>query len=355
MIKLSIGANIIDSPWGGGNKFAIVLGEFLKNKGWKVVTDLKDNDIDIVLMTEPRKYSASSNYNQFDISRYLIRNPNAIVIHRINNCNRSRNTRNLNRYLMRANKVADYTIFISNYLKKVYVNGNLFKGDNFKVIKNGADNKIFNKTGRVKWNRKKYLRIVTHHWSSNYNKGFDIYKELDEISLRPVCGRSIKFYYIGNIPKGFKFKNTTVIPPLNVRELVKEIKKNHIYVTGARGEGAGMHHIEAALCGLPILYRNDGALPEYCSGFGVMFNGKMDFIEKLKKIIGRYDYYFDRMNEYPYNAENMCKKYEKIFLELLNENKRKNLFLRRIKFIGIYIKEIFFSIVDIILFKLKRY
>ena len=34
-----------------------------------------------------------------------------------------------------------------------------------------------------------------------------------------------------------------------------------------------MHHIEGALCGLPILFRNSGSLPEYCKKYGVSFDG----------------------------------------------------------------------------------
>ena len=36
-----------------------------------------------------------------------------------------------------------------------------------------------------------------------------------------------------------------------------------------------MHHIEAVLSGLPVIYKNSGALPEYCKNFGVSF----DFLE----------------------------------------------------------------------------
>ena len=56
-MKISIGTNIKDGPWGGGNLFAINLKNYLENKGHEVVHSLKDNDIDIILITEPRKTS----------------------------------------------------------------------------------------------------------------------------------------------------------------------------------------------------------------------------------------------------------------------------------------------------------
>ena len=32
-----------------------------------------------------------------------------------------------------------------------------------------------------------------------------------------------------------------------------------------------MHHIEGALSGLPLIFRKSGALPEYCSDYGIEF------------------------------------------------------------------------------------
>ena len=49
-MKISIGTNIKDGPWGGGNLFAINLTNFLKAKGHIVVNNLLDEDIDIILL-----------------------------------------------------------------------------------------------------------------------------------------------------------------------------------------------------------------------------------------------------------------------------------------------------------------
>ena len=56
---VSIGTNIKEGPWGGGNLFAINLTNFLKKNGHTVVSDLSRNDIDIILLTEPRRTSES--------------------------------------------------------------------------------------------------------------------------------------------------------------------------------------------------------------------------------------------------------------------------------------------------------
>ena len=86
-MKVSIGTNLKDGPWGGGNLFAINLSNFLKDKDHDVVFDLFDDDIDIILLTEPRKTSESSAFTHIDVNNYLkYKNNNAIVVHRINEC-----------------------------------------------------------------------------------------------------------------------------------------------------------------------------------------------------------------------------------------------------------------------------
>jgi glycosyltransferase involved in cell wall biosynthesis len=356
-MKISIGSRIINSSWGGGNRFAVSLLNYLKNKNWEVTTNLKDKNIDIILMTEPRKTSQTSAYNQVQIARYLIKKPDTIVIHRINECDERKKTSYLNKYLVRANKVADHTIFISNFLENLFVSKGLFHNKNHSVIRNGADSRIFNGYGKKKWNGKSPVKVVTHHWGAHYNKGFDIYKELDLIDS--IDGKKIEFSYIGQIPDNFRFMNCKVMAPLSGKELSKELKSNHIYITGSINEPAGMHHIEGAMCGLPLLFRNSGALPEYCKDFGVMFNGLEDFKEKFIELIENYEYYFDKLSGYPYNADFMCQNYEEIFSSLLEERKRLNLTKRRLKYLIIFIKEIGFFIKDEFLMKfrkvLKRY
>ena len=49
------------------------------------------------------------------------------------------------------------------------------------VILAGANSEIFNNQGFKKWDSVEPLKIVTHHWSSHENKGFDIYQEINEL------------------------------------------------------------------------------------------------------------------------------------------------------------------------------
>ena len=64
-----------------------------------------------------------------------------------------------------------------------------------------------------------------------------------------------EFTYVGNLPKGFSFKNSNYIKPLHSKNLATELKKHHVYLTASINEPGGNHQNEAALCGLPLLYR----------------------------------------------------------------------------------------------------
>ena len=120
-MKVSIGSSIVNGPWGGGNLFAINLREHLLSKGHQVINNLEDEDIDIILITEPRKTSESSAFTHLDVKNYLnYINPSTLVAHRINECDERKNTNFVNKYLIEANKIADYTIFVSNWLKNLY-------------------------------------------------------------------------------------------------------------------------------------------------------------------------------------------------------------------------------------------
>ena len=62
-MKISIGTKIKDGPWGGGNLFAINLKNYLESNGHKVFHDLDEDDIDIILITEPENLRIFSIYS----------------------------------------------------------------------------------------------------------------------------------------------------------------------------------------------------------------------------------------------------------------------------------------------------
>ena len=325
-MKIAIGFNTTQNSWGGGNQFANSLCKAAISKGHTITNKLNENDIDIILLTDPRSFNYGVAFGSFDILFYLIfKNKNAVVVHRINECDERKNTRHMNSFLRLANYVADHNVFISHWLIKL----NIYERNKpYSVILNGADEKVFNDSKNKLWIKGEPLKIVTHHWSSNKMKGFDIYEKLDQLINSEEWIGKIEFTYIGNIPKGFNFKNTKVIKPISGKKLGKELSRHHVYITASNNEPAGMHHIEGILSGLPVIYKNSGALPEYCENFGVSFDS-LEFIPALDKMINNYYLYKDNLKNYSNTASKMSDQYLNLFQELI-ENKYEIVFNRRI-------------------------
>ena len=320
-MKVSIGTNVKDGPWGGGNLFAINLTNYLNEYNHEVVYNLDDNDIDIILLTEPRKTSESSAFTHLDVNNYSkYKNPNSIVIHRINECDERKNTDYVNNYLISVNKSADYTVFVSTWLMELFEKQGLTQS-NKKVILAGANKEIFNNEDYIPWNHQEKLKIVTHHWGANWNKGFDTYTQLDEMVGSEKWKGLIEFTYIGNLPKNFNFENSIHIEPLSGYELAKQIKSNHVYITGSLNEPSGNHHIEAAQCSLPMLFIDSGGIPEYCNGFGVKFDNN-NFKEKFEEMFLNYDVHLNNMTNYPFNSYKMSQEYLSLFNKLLEEKNK---------------------------------
>ena len=317
-MKISIGAKIVNGPWGGGNLFAINLTNYLRESGHEVVFNLEDGDIDIILLMDPRKSSESSSFTHKDITKYLKNTKkDTLVVHRINECDQRKGTSGLNKkYIKVSNKVSDFTIFVSDWLLDIYEKEG-FVHNNYKVIKAGADKKIFNdKNGSVFQGFEK-LKIVTHHWSNNWNKGFDVYEHLDTLLGNTEWNSMFEFLYIGNLPRNFSFKNTEVIAPLSGKELADELKSNHIYLTASINEPSGNHHIEGAQCGLPLLYIESGGIPEYCNGYGLPFN-YTNFEETLLSIKTSYFDLKKQIKNYPFNSDNMCQEFLNLFEHIIS-------------------------------------
>ncbi len=327
-MKIALGSKYLDGPYGGGNLFIKNIRNLLTSEGHEIVYDLLDDDIDIILLTNPLIDSEHSTFSHLDIIYYQkFVNPNSISIQRINECDERKNTKNVNKQIIKSNSEMDYTIFVSSWLKNLYKDQGMDVSHS-KVILSGSDNNFFNRNLYSKWDRNEKIKLVTHHWSNNWMKGFKTYLAIDKILDKDEWNKRIEFTYIGNIPKDLSFKNTTIIEPLGEKELANELKKHNLYITGSINEPSGNHHIEAAQCGLPILYINSGGVTEYCKDYGIEFND-FNLEEKINEIIEQYEVYEKKMETYPLSSEKMGQEFLLLFSELLSKKisfikKRKN-------------------------------
>lgn len=315
-MKVSLNVKFLKGPYGGGMQFASSLKQFLLQKNLSVVNTLEDDDIDIILHIAPLPFQEICSYSYTDAYIYKLKHPKVAVVLRINECDERKNTNYMNQALIRAGKYVDSAIFISTWLKELFFQQGFRQDIPTEVILNGANTDIFNMKKKEGWDHKTKMRIVTHHWGGNEMKGHDIYKELDTLLMSDKEIQSkFEFTFIGNIPSTTHYKHTNIIQPLAAKTLAEELKTHHIYLTATRNEPAGMHHIEGSLCGLPILFFESGALPEYCHEYGIMFQ-KNNFRDALLKMYEDYDVYFERMPRYSNTAEKMCQEFYAFFLKI---------------------------------------
>jgi len=319
-VKVAINFRNQGGPRGGGNRFADSLAAALQERDDTVCHTLRDPDIDIILLLDPRWRHPSVTFTPGAILRYMLfRNPRTLVVHRINECDERKKTRKMNALLWRANYCADHTVFVGSWLQSLEV-WQKNRESPTSVITNGADAKIFNSQGWSPWNYQGPIKFVTHHWGGNWMKGFDIYQRLDQMLQKNKWKERIDFTYIGNLPQGFSFRNTRYVPPIDGKALARELRSHHAYITASINEPGGNHQNEGALCGLPILYRRSGCLPEYCEGFGEEFD-EDNFEIKLETFISKYQTFCKSMPQYPHISTVTNNKYLKLFDQLQTKKK----------------------------------
>jgi hypothetical protein len=312
-MKLAIGQKLHDGPWGGGNNFVRSLQNGAIAAG-HTVTSALEPDTDIALLIDPRARNPLVTFTPGDIVRHIAKHPDTLVVQRINECDERKGTKFMNARLRLCNALADHTVFIASWLRELNV---WCRRTPSSVILNGGDTAIFNSKAYSSWTPDVPMRLLTHHWGGNAHKGFDVYQKIDDLIAQPKWRDRLCMTYVGNLPAGIRFQNITHLPPLSGHPLADEIRKGHVYITASINEPAGMHHVEGALCGLPLLFRASGALPEYCTGYGEMFAGVDDFESSLERMIANYARHRAALSAYPNTADAMIEKYLALFADMV--------------------------------------
>ena len=151
-------------------------------------------------------------------------------------------------------------------------------------------------------------------------KGFDIYQEIDNwLSKDSEASKRFKFVYIGDLNQNFKKNSTQHIPKTSIYNCAQFLRQCDVYVTATRYEPGGNHHVEAARCGLPVLYHmQGGGVVEMCSRWGEEFDNIESFKEKLLKLVDNYDNYIKKIDYNHLSSERCCKEYLEAFKSISN-------------------------------------
>lgn len=293
-------------PYGGGNQFLSSFVSYMKKRGHEVVYSL-ERDIDVLFVMDPRP-SEPQHVSINEMLAYRATFPKSKIVHRVNECDSRKNTDFMDKILLETMKQSDVVVFISKWLQQQFVE----RDDGFKreshVVYNGCDTDNFKPPLSKKSNAR--IKLVTHHWSDNWMKGFDIYTEIDKYLQMTDA---FDFTYVGRYCKEYSPRKTKLVQPLCGIALGEELKKHDLYVTASRNEPCGMHHIEAAACGLPVLYHVDGGgINELAEKHGLQYVNFEDFLLKMNTLVENIENFRSRIDRGYLSIDRCCEEFANI-------------------------------------------
>ncbi len=276
-------------PWGGSSPFVVQLKRYLETRGYDVCFDL-GRRVDVIVLIDPRDDLQFKSFGMGEIRAYRKINPKVKVLHRINECDQRKDTKFMDALLQEANEIADHTVYIAQWLLEYHSARWFDKNSSHSVIYNGADPKVFHPIGSEKYDHSKKLRLVTHHWSDHWLKGFEEYKQIDHaIAAGELEG--VELWVIGRWPAEICWQSAHLFSPTQGKKLASLLRSCHAYVTASRWEPCGMHHVEGAQCGLPLLYHQDGGgIVEAGERYGTGFRSD-DMIAVISRFKEEYEKY----------------------------------------------------------------
>ncbi len=276
-VEIHIAFELVNRPTGGGNQFLKALKRYLQSNNFYQEDLSKAN---VVLFNSHQHIS--------EIAKMKLKYPRKIFIQRIDGpmrlYNKLSDKRDLIAYL--ANKyLADATIFQSEWSREQNYNLGLHENISETTISNTSDPSIFNRNGKVEFSTQRKIRLIATSWSRNFNRGFKIYKWLDE----HLDYNKYQMVFIGNSPVAFN--NIQHIHPLQSEELTKHLKECDIFITAAQKDPCSNALIEALHCGLPAVCLRDGGHPQIIGKGGETFTRGEEIPALLEKIIQNYHEY----------------------------------------------------------------
>ena len=179
---IAIGNNLQKGAYGGGNQFVSSLEKFLLKEKIELVYSLKHNNIDLILLTSTRPWTSSCSIDPIAAFHYINKHPATKIVLRVNECDERKNKKPklLNLLTAKVAQKTNQTVFVSHWLKSLYCK-TFPQLKNKLVIQSGADPMFFNTSKLKRWNNHEPLKIVTHHWSNNWYKGWDVYQQIDKL------------------------------------------------------------------------------------------------------------------------------------------------------------------------------
>jgi glycosyltransferase involved in cell wall biosynthesis len=316
--RLAVTTQPVFGPWGGGNQWLLQFSRYMHYAGYEVVHDLRAGADAVIIQHNGLSGAMSFGFDEIAAARRA--NPRLRVIHRINDNDIRKNTTEMDALMARYNTLADYTVFISEWLRDHHAAKWFDRARPHACILNGADPSVFHPVGSPTWRGEKSgepFRFVTHHWADNPMKGFPRYAELDDLVARGELP-GVELWVIGRWPRDLVWKSARTFPPCAGPDLAALLRQCHGYLTASLWEPGGMHFIEGLQCGLPIAFHEDGGgIPELARRYGVGFRD--DLADAVRSLMKDYAGYREKVLTHPPSGDGMCLAYREIIQRVLAE------------------------------------
>jgi hypothetical protein len=274
MKKVYLNRSQIVKPWGGGANFVNAMHTYAPSFGVELHAPTAQLSPDTIVIAGLDNEDQHISAEQAVTFKAMLKSKKDVkVILRINENDARKNTTNVDGRIKKLAEHCDEVVFVSHWLKDYYEEKNI-KCKKSHVILNGVDKNIY-KPGQKFDNGK--INIVTHHWSNNPLKGFDIYEQLDEFVGKNIDKYS--FTYIGR--DRFTFKNTNVIRPMFGEKLGEELGKYDVYISASRFDPGPNHVLESMACKIPTYVHLAGGGCVEFAGKDFAFSTLEQFISKI--------------------------------------------------------------------------
>jgi glycosyltransferase involved in cell wall biosynthesis len=162
-----------------------------------------------------------------------------------------------------------HTVFQSRYSRDVFrAAGHAGRSS---VIVNGVDDAVF-APGGVTRQPGDTWRVVVSSWSSDENKGYPEYRQIDAA----LVGRGdVELTLVGRVPPAPPLCAARVLGPQPPRKLADTLRAHHVVLQLARWETCSNALLEGLSCGLPAVYLDSGANAELAAPYGAAWEGDL--------------------------------------------------------------------------------
>ena len=301
------------SPYGGGNQWLLQMVATMKAAGYAVAFRL-DDSVDGIMGTHAGT-SGELAFSYEQIGEFKKTHPHVPCIQRINDNDIRKGTGEMDALLAAANRAADHTVFVSAWLRDYHAARWFDAARPHSVIHNGANPAEFHPVGSAVWRSGTPLRIVTHHWSGNWMKGFKVYQQIDE-AIASGALPDVALWVIGNWPAEIIWKTARTFPPCRGHALAGLLRQCHACVTASLHEPGAMHPMEGLQCGLPLLYHSgSGGTVEIGEKFGVLFDD--DFLPAIETLKANYPALRERVLRDAPSGDEMTLRYRRLMQSLI--------------------------------------